>query len=202
MSVRYKEVEFANEEEREKGVRYILENAEVSIPERAVRIGMTTFRVSLHLLKDQYFLVHEPREKELLLPRVWLITIPGFRLCELPMGKEMVPCHRRVRSVAVRDSEMVYVCDYHGAGLSVVKGVVDRQVRVMPAPLCVRFCPQGVRYGVKIVKGRELPVYQCRAFMTYMDEKEERKRRRPFGGMFVLCVEDWWWRQYLRRREG
>jgi len=212
MSVKYKELGFRSEEEREKAVKYTMENAEVSLPgTRVVRIGMMTYRVSLHLLKGQYFLISLPRRKELLLPRVWLITMPGFRLCEIPIGREMVVCDKRVVSVAVDDSELVYVCDYHGSGFKVFREVLDRQLKPVPASLCVRFCPQCIKTGVRpvkvseVVKGvkrewyTEKVVYECRAFMPYGSEEEEIKRRRSYRGLRMICLDDWWWKRYVRR---
>lgn len=199
MGVRYKELDFKTEEARLKAVRHIEENAEVSLPRRVVRVGLRPYRAVLHRLKDQYFLVHRPRAVELL-PRVWLITIPGFRLCEIPVGKKMQVCNRRVRAVAVRGEELVYVCDYHGSGMRVFRGVFERQLKPVPESLCIRFCPQCIRMGDVEVGWKRLPVYECRAFMPVLSEKEEVKRRRSFKGMGFLCLQDWWWRAYLRRR--
>lgn len=217
MSVKYRELSFRDEEEREKAVRYIAENAEASLPgTRVVRIERATFRVSIHELKGQYFLVHKPRRGELM-PRVWLVAIPGFKLCEIAIGREMKVCNKRVVSVAVDDHELIYVCDYHGSGFRVFSGVMERQLKRVPPSLCVRFCPQAIRAGfrgvlVKRVVEREgeekvvellqeLPVYECRAFMPYANEKEEAKRRRSYRGMYILCMEDFWWRRYLRRHK-
>jgi len=218
VSVKYRELGFRSEEEREKAVRYIMENAEASLPgTRVVRIGKATFRVSLHQLKGQYFLVFVPRRKEILLPRIWLVAIPGFKLCEIPIGREMKVCNRRVVSVAVDDHELIYVCDYHGSGFRVFSGVMDRQLKPVPPGLCIRFCPQSIRTGFrsvlmkKLVKKdgeekvvellHELPVYECRAFMSYASDREEAKRSRSYKGMYLLCVEDFWWRRYLRRHK-
>lgn len=196
--MRYKELSFKSEAERLRAVRHIMENAEVVLPARVVRIRRKTIRVSLCKLKEQFFLVHEPRP-ELLLPRVWLVTIPGFALCEIPVGREMVVCNRRVRSVWVRDHELVAVCDYHGSGFRVFRGVFDRQLRPVPESLCIRFCPHCARMEDREVEGRVRRAYECRAFLPYASYEEEMKRRRSFKGMSMLCLEDWWWREYVRR---
>ena len=240
MSVKYRELDFKDEEEREKGIRYVMENAESSLPKtRVVRIGRANYRVSIHLLKGQYYLVYEPKG-EILLPRVWLVTIPGFGLCEIPIGEEMLVCGKRVTGVFVGDGELAYVCDYHGSGFKVMRSVFDRQLKPVPQALCVRYCPQAIRARTRIVitkkvkrkmvegehlkvkelrelekvRGEEekveeeivqvleeMPVYECRAFMPYANEREEIKRRRPYRGMFMLCLDDYWWRRYLRRIE-
>ena len=217
MSVKYRELEFRSEKEREEGVRMILRNAEMVVPARMVRIKRETYRVSLCSLKGQYYMVYMPREKESLLPRAWLVTIPGFKLCEIPVGREMEPCNGRVTSVAVYDHELVYVCDYHGSGLRGFTGVFERQLKPVPPSLCKRFCPQFTDKGFRNVKvsrmvkvrkewvrkewWAEVPVFECRAFMAYGSEEEEIKRRRAYRGMYLLCVEDYWWRSYLRRHE-
>jgi len=193
VSVKYKELSFTNEEERLKAVRRIKEDSEVSLPgKRVVRIRRETYRVSLHNLKGQFFLVHEPRAVEYL-PRVWLVVIPGFQLCEIPIGKPMQVCNRVVRAVAVDDSELVYVCAYHGSGLRVFRGEFVNQLKAVPKSLCAGYCS----YCIK-VNGLK---YDCRAFMPCLSLEEESKRRRLLKGMSLLCLEDWWWRRYLRRHE-
>jgi len=186
-------------------VDYILSNAERIVRGRVVRIGRATYRVSICLLKGQYYVVYKPREP--LAPRVWLITLPGFKLCDIPVGKPLKPCNRRVRSVWVTDRELVDVCDYHGAFFSVLAKtrtravVLHRQLKPVPPALCVRFCPQCIYMGEEQKGIVTYEVYECRAFMPYINEKEERHRRRPYRGMHYLCIEDYWWRRYLRRHE-
>lgn len=192
-SLKYSELEFRTEEDRLNAVKYIKEQAEVTLPgTRVVRIGRVIYRVSLHKLKEQYFLIHEPRAKEIELPRIWLITMPGFALCEIPVGKPMRMCNRRVKSLAVYDEELVYVCDYHGSGLRIFTGEFRRQLKLVPEVLCVRYCP----HGISVDKW----TYECRAFMSFETLEEEKRRSRLYKGMSFLCLEDYWWRAFLRRR--
>lgn len=182
--IRYREFYFKTRKELEEFIRKIEEKAVETVKAFSFTYRKKTIRATLYQSQHpwyvgevRYWLVQRPRREA---PRVWLVTIKDFALCDLDDGRRA----KHDLLVTWKGKRKLYaLCDYHFCRDFFEEDdprFVKAKIKEVPDPLCRKYCPQ-------FWEGF------CKAWMPSYSLEESVKHARSYRGMKFLCLEDEWW---------